>query len=1793
MVAPDIKNIFLALLLVALTFCGGAYAQVTLNLAAGWNLVGNSVNAPLPVAATFGNQPVSTVWKWENFGTNQNITYPAWAFYTPSLPDGGQTYAASKGYDFLTTINGGEGFWVYAKQAVTTVPLPAGVAVTTAGFQNTPAPPYPLPTGWSLISVGDSPTPLLFDIGLNPSAVAPIPVNLTSLWAWDTLTGNWYFYAPSLDANNTLAVYTNSKNYLNFGTGALAPTTGFWVNMPSVNGVTITAQAITGTVATDSAVYPATVTIEDSKGAIASGPTSPTGTYSIVVSGMTPPFMLRTTSAALPLPLYSVLPAMPASNAANVNITPVTTLVMYQLNGSSDPVSMYAGTGFKAITAAAIAAAEAVVRDNLSSYFTNNGNAGGASALAAVPTAFDMMYGSFTAGSPTDAYANLLINTGNLIGYPTGGFAFGSGTMRLVNGDINALDMYWSGSSSAVPVASSIAYGTASGGVDISAGNSSVVVVNSGGNAPAGIPFSFTGGYNYTMLAYPTYTAGQETLQLAQLADNQAAPPSGEGLLGVADYAGAGSLDVYVIASNGDAIPSGTRPWASGIAGSANYSAVTTGSTSASFHIQVTGFGAGPNNDVRLDIPSVTLGNGQVMTLALTPTTGGVLVDGLLILQQEQNPIGGQQVVTPYKNGSARVRIAASFAAIGNAPITAATANGLSILAASLSSGSVGPYVVVPLTGGAAATPQTGAPAGAQALPVTLNGHAVSISGSCAIATATATPGQDLTLLVTGSAAAPQYCTIADDNTLAPAGYAKLRLVDGVNHYAGSFTLTDGGAYQQSASFGAASTALDVLIPSGSLSVSPATSNSDLGSPALQVLGVYSVFMLGDSTSAAFAVLSADHTYGAGGGGGASALGGVAAADGAPIEGATVNVVCAAGASLSALTGSGGAWQVTLAGLALPCAVEVSGGTINSAPNTTSYYSIATAAGTMNISPLTSLIVANLAGEDPGAWFAALTPATLGGITAQQVTTAFNNVVAALSGLTQLGNNNPITTPFVPTPGNVSADMLAALSQAISNTNFSYASLLSAMASASPSVAASFNSSLIAAYDTNTQSGAAGLQTIAVAPSGPSVAAGLTQQFTASGKYLDGTSADITSVVSWSSGNTAVATVNTSSGLASAAKTAAGNSATITATSGTVTGSATLGVTLGVLQSISVAPVNPSVAAGLTQQFTATGNYSDGTTQALTSGVTWSSGNTAVATVNASSGLASAAKTAAGGSATIKAVYGAFSASTTLSVTLAILQSISVTPTNPSVAAGFTQQFAATGINSDGTAQSLTGSATWASGNPGVATVNSSGLATGVAGGSASITASYGGFSGNATLTVAALQSISVTPAAPVVVAGSTLQFSATGNYSGGITQPFTSVATWSSGNTGIATVSTSGLATGVAAGSATITATSGAVSGSVTLSVAQNVLNVLPLTVDGGPAGLGYTDANIPFVSVTICVPGTSTCQTIDHVLLDTGSSGLRIVSSVLNGQMTSLPQETVGGSALAECLQYVSSSNWGAVRTADVQLGGAKAGSVPIHIIGDAAFPSIPASCPAPVQDTVSAFGANGIIGVSTFLQDCGLACAPGYGPVPGTYYTCPGGTCSPVSVPLAEQVPNPVSMLPAGYNNGVVLQLPGVPAGGSLTVSGSLILGVGTESNNTLGSAKIYDLDPNTGNFSTTFNGTSYYDAAFLDSGSNGYFFYSGLSPCGSRSYAPGFYCPKTTQSLSATNSGYSNGNSATASFSVANANNLLSGANTAFSNLGGSGIISSFDWGLPFFFGRTVYNVFDGQSAIYGAGPYVAY
>ena len=375
--------------------------------------------------------------------------------------------------------------------------------------------------------------------------------------------------------------------------------------------------------------------------------------------------------------------------------------------------------------------------------------------------------------------------------------------------------------------------------------------------------------------------------------------------------------------------------------------------------------------------------------------------------------------------------------------------------------------------------------------------------------------------------------------------------------------------------------------------------------------------------------------------------------------------------------------------------------------------------------------------------------------------------------------------------------------------------------------------------------------------------------------------------------------------------------------------------------------------------------------------------------------------------------------------------------------------------------------------------------------------------------------------------------------------------------------------------------------SGSGTTAPANNVVSV---TVSGGPSNNAL---NVLYTTVTLCLPGTSNCQTIDNIQVDTGSYGLRILAPVLT--LTFQPEALSNGSALVECTSFVDGYSWGPVAVADVQISGESASSVPVQIIGDSRYPSVPADCSgsAPMEeDTVAAFGANGIIGIGPFPSDCGEFCAESV-PEPAIYYACSTeSNCTATTVPEASQVPNPVILF-ATDNNGSIITLPSAPSAGTTTLTGSLIFGIDTESNNASGTETVVPVatsGSNAGFITTVFSGTTYAES-FVDSGSNGYFFTdSSLTTCTDSGFTE-FYCPSSTASLSGELQ-LASGTS-TVDFEVASAEQI-NATYFVYPGLGGTNpTADSFDWGLPFYFGRRVATAIDGYTTSAGSGPYIAY
>ncbi len=342
------------------------------------------------------------------------------------------------------------------------------------------------------------------------------------------------------------------------------------------------------------------------------------------------------------------------------------------------------------------------------------------------------------------------------------------------------------------------------------------------------------------------------------------------------------------------------------------------------------------------------------------------------------------------------------------------------------------------------------------------------------------------------------------------------------------------------------------------------------------------------------------------------------------------------------------------------------------------------------------------------------------------------------------------------------------------------------------------------------------LVSIALAPVNPNISVGETKQFTATGTYSDSTTKDLTATATWLSGNPEIASI--AAGLATSK--AAGTTDITASIDGITSPVQKLTVTDAKLVSIALAPVNPNISVGETKQFTATGTYSDSTTKDLTATATWLSSNTEIATIAA--GLATSK--AAGTTDITASIDGITSPVQTLTVTDVKLVSIALSPVNPTINIGQSQQFIANGTYSDGSKKNITSIAIWSSKNKSVATINSDGLAMSVASGITKINATRGEISSpDQILTVnsANIVSIALTPVNPTINIGQTQQFIAKGTYSDGSIKNITFTATWSSSNTTVGSVdSATGNFTAKTAGTTKVNATNGSVIGTAVVTV-------------------------------------------------------------------------------------------------------------------------------------------------------------------------------------------------------------------------------------------------------------------------------------------------------------------------------------------------------------------------------------
>ncbi len=346
---------------------------------------------------------------------------------------------------------------------------------------------------------------------------------------------------------------------------------------------------------------------------------------------------------------------------------------------------------------------------------------------------------------------------------------------------------------------------------------------------------------------------------------------------------------------------------------------------------------------------------------------------------------------------------------------------------------------------------------------------------------------------------------------------------------------------------------------------------------------------------------------------------------------------------------------------------------------------------------------------------------------------------------------------------------------------------------------------------------------------------------------------------------------------------------------------------------------------------------------------------------------------------------------------------------------------------------------------------------------------------------------------------------------------------------------------------------------------------NVIPLSVRMPLSGY-----NRLVVQVTVCEPGTRHCATIDNIMVDTGSTGLRLQAAALPDNLRLPALAGPSGKPMGECLRFVSSSAWGPLRTADVHFGGLTAERLPVQVIEQGPSPARPASCETSNVRPTS----NGTLGIGSAPSDCHGDCIQSAGAPHPRFFECGSGGCLPLTgaVPPANRLPNPVTRLPL-HNNGIVIDLPAPAAPGAREVHGTLKFGVGTAGNNQLGRAHLLPLRPD-GRFTTLYKGQTITDS-YIDSGTESYIFTDPALPrCARVNWA---YCMAPETSLQAAVSG---GNAAPVDvrFRVGNfeaIRDLKLGA-VAGAAVAANGGRSEFVWGAPFFMGRRVSVLIQGMS-----------
>jgi len=411
------------------------------------------------------------------------------------------------------------------------------------------------------------------------------------------------------------------------------------------------------------------------------------------------------------------------------------------------------------------------------------------------------------------------------------------------------------------------------------------------------------------------------------------------------------------------------------------------------------------------------------------------------------------------------------------------------------------------------------------------------------------------------------------------------------------------------------------------------------------------------------------------------------------------------------------------------------------------------------------------------------------------------------------------------------------------------------------------------------------LVSISVTPASALIAINTNQHFTAIGTYSDGSTRDITSLVTWQSPNSAVATTS-KLGVASGIGVGTSN---ITATMQSITGSSLLTVSSAVVSRIAITPLNASVSLGRQQQFTATGTFSDGTLQDISDVVHWNSSNTWSAPIT-TSGVLNARLL---GTFTITAAFEGHVGNTSVVINTSNIASVAISVSPLSIAQGTKAPFDATATYNDGSTYDVTLAAVWSSDNPGVLAIAPfTGLANGVAAGQANVTVTLGALTATVpyTVTNATITSIAVIPKLAAAPVGGRVLFAAMGTFSDGSLQNITDASAWSTDNPQVATVGNTptdyGVSVGIAAGTANISAQFGYAGATAT--------GTTPITVSGATlASIAVSPSAstlVPGSTVSLTASGTFTDGTKQRInpLCLWASSDNTIATVTSTGQVT-----------------------------------------------------------------------------------------------------------------------------------------------------------------------------------------------------------------------------------------------------------------------------------------------------------------